>query len=818
MKESVYDVSDRALKTELDRCLTCREKPCMYACPAGVSAADFIQAARGMKASDILRSAGLIRAQNPLGSTCGAVCSENHCVSACTQCALGSPISIPQLQSAILRRASAQAEPVLRKKTAVSGKTAAVIGAGPAGLSAAAFLADRGVDVSVYEKEPTAGGACRYIDGGRLDPLDLRADIDFIQSLGVKFHYNQTPDVQELLKTVDGVLVASGRSRCVTGGIDGAEMAVSYLEYLRGDFPQRSVAVAGGGAVAMDCVRRALRAGAEKIHIFCLEELYELPLEREDRDFLFSVPAELHLRSSIRKIRKTAGGFAVEVCAMRPKADGPFRPDNMEAVPGKAVVIGDLDLVVLAMGAQADVSADERVVYAGECSGGPSTVVEAVASGKTAAGRLLGMLQISETIDAASGLTCIEKYPMSLACEILGYPVKNPFILSASPMSDGYERVKLAYEAGWGGAILKTAFHNIPVKTPAEYMYCADPLSYANCDSVSARTLEQLCADIRRLRAEYPDRLTMASTGTEVTADPAENRKRWQYNTKELEEAGAMGIEYSLSCPGTDGTDSLALNQDLHRTLEVVDWILSCGDPQVIKLFKLSASVPAIEPFIDGIREISEKYNNAKVMITIGDTLPNIIFQDRGKPHWEDGVIMGMGGRRIFSMNAFSVIKAVGRGIPVSASGGITSYQDAANYLAVGAGFVQFCSMPMRYGYGVIDELISGIGHLMYRRGIESIDHLRGIAGPDAVIPFDKLSEIKRIPQVIPELCAHCGNCRCCPAQAIRLDGNGLPVVDPVRCIGCSFCTQICFIGALGMRERTEDEKTFEMLYLQRSK
>lgn len=812
METQIYKMSDRALRTELERCLTCREKPCMQACPAGVCPTEFIAAARGMRPSDLQRAAKLIRMQNPLGRTCGEVCSEKHCVNACTKNVVGAPICIPQLQAAILARADALGAPPVEPRPA-SGKKAAVIGSGPSGLAAAAVLADAGVDVCIYEKSDCAGGACLQIDAQRLDPAALEKDVAFVKSLGVEIRLGQEEiDIAALEKETDGVIAAVGRDTCVTGGIDGAELALSAKDFLLGSCSCKKTAVIGGGAVAMDCIRKALRDGCGELHVFCLETVCELPLTNEDRDFLFAAKAEIHLRTGLQCIRREGERLSVTAHAVKLKAGADFKPANMEAVPGTDRTESGFDCIVLAMGNRPSFRSEVggRLLYCGEYAEGPSTVVDAVASGKRAGHELLAALGLeAQTQDGARApLTSLKKYPVSMACSILGYPVLNPFILSASPMSDGYEHVKAAYEAGWGGAILKTAFHDIPIKTPAEYMYCADALSYANCDSVSARTLEQLCGDVARLRKEFPDRLTMASTGTEMTPDDEENRRRWQYNTKMLEQAGAMGIEYSLSCPGTDGVDALALNQDIAQVTKVARWILECGDPNVIKLFKLTASVPSISPFIRAVREVAEAFPGAKVAVTIGDTLPNLVFQDRGKKTWEDGVIMGMGGKRIFTTNIFSVAKATGQGVPISASGGVTSYNDAADYLAVGAEFVQFCSMPMRYGYQqALHELYSGIGHLMESRNIRSMDELRGAALPDVITAFDRLSEKKRIPAVDTSLCASCGNCQCCPAQAVSLDQERHPVFDPSRCIGCSFCTQICFIGALHMRERTEEEQ-----------
>jgi dihydropyrimidine dehydrogenase (NAD+) subunit PreA len=119
---------------------------------------------------------------------------------------------------------------------------------------------------------------------------------------------------------------------------------------------------------------------------------------------------------------------------------------------------------------------------------------------------------------------------------------------------------------------------------------------------------------------------------------------------------------------------------------------------------------------------------------------------------------------------------------------------------------VQFCTVVMKNGYGIIDDLHSGLSHLMQDRGIRSTSELIGRALPDPIRGFMELSPVKKVSQVREELCLHCGNCTRCPYLAITLNSDKIPVTDPEKCIGCSICAQKCFCGALTMRERTPRE------------
>jgi len=125
----------------------------------------------------------------------------------------------------------------------------------------------------------------------------------------------------------------------------------------------------------------------------------------------------------------------------------------------------------------------------------------------------------------------------------------------------------------------------------------------------------------------------------------------------------------------------------------------------------------------------------------------------------------------------------------------------------MGAETVQFCTIVIKYGYHIIDELKSGLSYLLADKNLISVDELVGIAAPSIVTDFMDLSPKKAVSDVIDELCQHCGNCTRCPYFAITLDENKIPKTDPKKCIGCTICVQKCFAGALFMRERLDSEQ-----------
>ena len=413
----------------------------------------------------------------------------------------------------------------------------------------------------------------------------------------------------------------------------------------------------------------------------------------------------------------------------------------------------------------------------------------------------------SPRVKSTAVLPGFHRLPVALGAEFFGRPIASPFLLSAAPPTDGYEQMRKAYEAGWAGGVMKTAFDGVEVHIPSRYMFAFDKTTFANCDNVSGHALDRVCREVERLRREFPDRLTLASTGGPVTGHDEFDRRGWQGNTAKLEAAGACGIEYSLSCPqGGDGTKGDIVSQDAALTAKIVGWVLETGDPGVPKLFKLTGAVTAIAPIVTAIREAMALHPAALAGVTLANTFPTLAFRPGRRERWDEGIVVGMSGAGVTPISNLTLAKVAGLGVVVSGNGGPMDYSAAANFLALGARTVQFCSAVMKYGYGVVGELHSGLSHLLEARGLGSVAELIGRALPDPVTDFMQLPAAKQISHVEPGLCVHCGNCTRCPYLAIALDDEGVPHTDPERCVGCSFCTLMCFAGALAMRDRTPAE------------
>jgi NADPH-dependent glutamate synthase beta subunit-like oxidoreductase/dihydroorotate dehydrogenase/ferredoxin len=815
-------MSKAQLQTELLRCEYCEERPCKEACPANCSPADFIMAARVGNSSDIRRSAAEIMHANPLGGVCGVVCPDTLCMAACTRKKFDGAINIPLVQATIVEMAKQQGGIPEFSKPKLNGKKVAVIGGGPAGLGAAAALAQMGYTVDIFEGRNRLGGMMNLIPEHRLDKKVVETDIQFLLSLGnitVKTG-TKIENTGKLLRTgYAAVCITAGLWKPIELGIENEDLAVKMVDLLGKPYAHKfdgSVAVIGGGATALDCAVTAKQQGAKLVELFMLEKLSEMPLTAKERKELLEFDIEVNGRIRVSKIighgRKVSSIETIKVELPEGKT---FSPTNMRDLPGSEGIRNGFTAVVVAIGMRAVIPTQqiEGVFYAGDMKTGPKTVVQAVASGKNTALEIDAYLKgegkpvIENPIKSYYALPGYNPVPVSLATEFFGRPIISPYLISASPSTDGLEQMNWAYKAGWAGGVMKTAFDNVPIHIPGEYMFTYNPTTYANADNVSGHSLDRVCREVEQLIKKWPERLTMASTGGPVSGNDDFDASGWQSNTRKLEAAGTMGIEYSLSCPqGGDGTEGAIVSQNAALTAKIIDWILQVGNPDIPKLFKLTAAVTSIAPILRAIRKVLDKYPDKKAGITLANSFPTLAFRPVAGRPWEEGVVVGMSGEGVTPISYLTLAQAVPEGIEISGNGGPMNYKAAMDFLALGVKTVQFCTIVMKQGYGIIHELESGTSFLMQERGIRSMKELIGIAQPNPITDFMALTAVKKISDANHDLCVLCGNCARCPYLAITLDENSLPYTDPALCIGCSICAQKCFVDAISMRTRSAEE------------
>lgn len=254
---------------------------CKANCPAHIDIPQYI---RAIKEGDFDKATAIIREKVPFPEVLGSVCTH-VCESNCKRNELGEPISICKLKRAAATQDSGAWKEKVHKEPA-TGKKVAVIGAGPSGLTAAYYLAKKGHAVTVFEKNEKAGGQCRYgIPSYRLPDDLLDREIDNILEIGIELKTNtECQSLEELKKQYDAILVSIGTHQGTKLPIPGNDLPGVYVntEFLKDARSDNliqlgeKVMVLGGGNVAYDCARTAIRKGAKEVHIACLENQQQM--------------------------------------------------------------------------------------------------------------------------------------------------------------------------------------------------------------------------------------------------------------------------------------------------------------------------------------------------------------------------------------------------------------------------------------------------------------------------------------------------------------------------------------------------------------
>ena len=391
--------------------------PCKTDCPAHIAVQGYLRMAAQGRYREALE---LIKKENPLPAVCGTICNR-RCEKVCTRGDIDAPVSIDEVKKFIAYRELNEKDRYIPKKVRTEGKKLAVIGAGPAGLSCAYYLAVEGHSVTVFDKNDAAGGMLRYgIPSFRLEKDIIDAEIDVLKALGVEFKCGVEVGKDVSIDTLrsdgyKGFFIAIGAQKSAKLGIPGEELKGVYggVDFLRevngGKTPDigKNVIIVGGGNVALDVARTARRCGAESVTVVYRRSESEMPADKaeveealdEGVQFKFlcaPVQALGDGKVTALKIEHMQLGEPDEKGRRKPVGTGEYEElaaDGIIAAVGQVVDWGGLDTGMLQKNnknlAEADgftyQSAQPDIFVAGDVFTGPKFAIDAIAGGKQAA-------------------------------------------------------------------------------------------------------------------------------------------------------------------------------------------------------------------------------------------------------------------------------------------------------------------------------------------------------------------------------------------------------------------------------------------------
>ncbi|WP_375105566.1 NAD(P)-dependent oxidoreductase [Lysinibacillus fusiformis] len=367
LKRNFVELKNKMTKNEAieeaNRCLYCYDAPCIKACPTSIQIPNFI---KKIASGNMKGSATTILEANPIGASCARVCpTEELCEGACVLNSSTKPIKIGELQRYATDWAM-ETNAQLFKQGPSNGHKVAIIGAGPAGLSAARELSRLGYQVTIYEAEAKAGGLGSFgIVAFRLPNDVVDWEVEQIEQLGVDIQTNMTVGVDitadEILGEYDHVILAVGMGAVPNLGIEGEDLdgvhdAIEFVRKtkmgpLTNEIVGKRVAVIGAGNTAIDGATSAVRLGAENVQILYRRTQKEMTAYQFEYEFAKQDGVEFKWLTAPKKIignedRRVTGIECVKMKLGEPGPDGRQRPEELQ---GSNFII-EVDAVIKAIG------------------------------------------------------------------------------------------------------------------------------------------------------------------------------------------------------------------------------------------------------------------------------------------------------------------------------------------------------------------------------------------------------------------------------------------------------------------------------------
>jgi dihydropyrimidine dehydrogenase (NAD+) subunit PreA len=387
-----------------------------------------------------------------------------------------------------------------------------------------------------------------------------------------------------------------------------------------------------------------------------------------------------------------------------------------------------------------------------------------------------------------------------LTTDFLGIKSPNPFWLASAPPTDKEYNVRRAFEAGWGGVVWKTLGMEGPpvvnVNGPRYgVIYGADRrvLGINNIELITDRDLHTNLEEIKRVKADYPDRAIIVSLMV-----PCEEQA-WKDILPLVEDTGADGIELNFGCP--HGMAERGMGSAVGQVPEYIEMVTRwCkkyySKPVIVKLTPNITDIrkPAAAAMRGGADAVSLINTiNSITSVNLDSMSPEPSIDGKGT----HGGYCGPAVKPI----AMSMVSEISRfeetkGLPISGIGGVTTWRDAAEFITLGCGNVQVCTAAMTYGFKIVQEMISGLSQWMDEKGHTSIVDFMGAAVPNTTDwQYLNLNYIAKA-VINQDECISCGRCYAAcedtSHQAIAMSADRTFSVIDAECVACNLCVDVC--------------------------
>lgn len=414
---------------------------------------------------------------------------------------------------------------------------------------------------------------------------------------------------------------------------------------------------------------------------------------------------------------------------------------------------------------------------------------------------------IDKIMVEAGKLPYKESKLVDLSTEICGVKCENPFFLSSSVVGSNYEMVAKAFDMGWAGVAFKTVGMFVPEEASPRFSQIEKEgekfVGFKNIEQISDHTLEENLEFFRKLKKEYPSKIIIASI-------MGRDEEEWTKLATLVEEAGADIIECNFSCPHMTGT---GLGSDVGTNPELVSKFTKATKkgtslPVLAKMTPniTNMEIPAraaAEAGADGLAAINTIKSIMNVNLDTFNTAPEVVgYSSVGG--YSGKAVKPIALRFIHDMKVDPVLADK----PVSGMGGITTWKDAMEFIAMGCSTVQITTSVMEYGYRIIDDLIDGLSRYLSERGFNKVEDILGKALSKVVPAQDLERDSICYPKFDRSSCVGCGRCivSCYDGghQALTASEDRKPIMNAKKCVGCHLCTTVCPVDAISYGTRVK--------------